>query len=148
MTATIEKRVGTDEETAVCLVGHGTKNGAESIYAEMQEKLRKAGFTRYYVASLGDRYAKDEIAAVRCGANSYKRVLLVPFMLTAGFHAAWDIAGEQKDSWKSVLGKAGYEVDCMPGGLGEIPAICDIYVEHAKEAFSRLTSTSSCSPSD
>ncbi|MCI9298841.1 MAG: sirohydrochlorin cobaltochelatase [Lachnospiraceae bacterium] len=139
LTAAIEKKADVDEKTIVCLLGHGTKNGADSIYGRIREKLHSTGFTNYYVASLKDRYAKERIAAARRGKKSYKKAVLVPFMLVSGFHAAFDIAGEQEDSWKSVLQKAGYEVSCMLSGLGEIPAIQDIYVEHAKAAFSELT---------
>ncbi len=131
----IEEWAGVDKEPAVLLVGHGTKNGADSIYARIREKLHSAGFENYDMVSLKDRFAKERAAAAGCREKFCKKVVLVPFMLVSGFHAARDIAGDQEDSWKSLLEAAGYEVSCMPGGLGEIPAIQDIYVKHVEAAF-------------
>ena len=148
LTAMIEGKADIDEKTAVFLIGHGTKNGSDSSYVRIQEKLHSAGFAHCHVAVLNDRSAKEEMAAALCREKSYKKVVLMPLMLVSGFHAARDIAGEREDSWKSVLERTGFEVLCIQRGLGEIPAIRDIYVEHAKEAFLELTATSFCNQSD
>ena len=39
------------------------------------------------------------------------------------------MAGEDEGSWKNVLTAAGYQVDCVLEGLGEIPAIRQMYLE-------------------
>lgn len=63
-----------------------------------------------------------------------KRVLLMPFMVVAGDHARNDMAGEDEDSWKSILTARGYEVRPVIKGLGEIPGIRQMFVRHAREA--------------
>ena len=63
-----------------------------------------------------------------------KRVFLAPFMVVAGDHAINDMSGDEEDSWKSTFEKAGYEVECILKGLGEYPAVRQIYVKHALEA--------------
>ena len=63
-----------------------------------------------------------------------KRVILAPFMVVAGDHAINDMSGDEEDSWKSTFEKAGYEVECILKGLGEYPAVRQIYVKHALEA--------------
>ena len=65
----------------------------------------------------------------RLGARSSRRVILRPLLLTAGEHARSDMAGEDEGSWKNVLTAAGYQVDCVLEGLGEIPAIRQMYLE-------------------
>jgi len=54
-------------------------------------------------------------------------------MLVAGDHAAKDMAGDDKDSWKSQLEALGLDVTVVMRGLGEIPAVQDMYVRHCRE---------------
>ena len=63
-----------------------------------------------------------------------RRIVLAPLLLSAGMHALRDMAGDGPDSWKSRLEHEGYIVDCRFTGLGEIKAIRDIFVGHAKNA--------------
>ena len=63
-----------------------------------------------------------------------KKVVLMPFMIVAGDHAKNDMAGEE-DSWKTELEEAGYEVRTLVKGLGEIPGIRRIFLEHIREAL-------------
>ncbi|MCR5292653.1 MAG: sirohydrochlorin cobaltochelatase, partial [Eubacterium sp.] len=72
------------------------------------------------------------VAKVKAG--NYKKVVLRPMMVVAGDHANNDMAGDEDDSWKSVFEKEGYEVICVLEGLGQVPAIQQIYVDHAKQA--------------
>ena len=44
------------------------------------------------------------------------------------------MAGEDEDSWKSILTARGYEVRPVIKGLGEIPGIRQMFVRHAREA--------------
>ena len=59
-------------------------------------------------------------------------------MLVAGDHANNDMAGDGKDSWKSVFMAEGYQVECLLQGLGELEAIREIYVNHALAAVEGL----------
>ena len=55
-------------------------------------------------------------------------------MVVAGDHANNDMAGDEEDSWKTVLTNEGFEVQCVLKGLGEIEAVQDIYSDHVKDA--------------
>ena len=59
-----------------------------------------------------------------------KKAYLMPFMSVAGGHAINDMAGEEEDSWKSILTEAG--IDCVPilKGTAEFDPFVDIWVEH------------------
>ena len=67
--------------------------------------------------------------------GSYKRVLLQPMMIVAGDHANNDMAGSDDDSWKSIFERAGYQVSCNLLGLGALPGIQDLLVQHAQAAM-------------
>ena len=56
-------------------------------------------------------------------------------MLVAGEHARNDMAGDEPDSWNSILSAAGFDVESRLIGLGEYEAIQKIYVRHAFEAL-------------
>lgn len=60
-------------------------------------------------------------------------------MIVAGDHANNDMAGDEEGSWKKTFEDAGYEVTCLVRGLGEMEAIQQLFVEHAKAAVESLS---------
>ena len=126
-----------DGETAVCFMGHGTEAASNGVYAKMQTVLSEAGCEHYYIGTVeAEPSVEDVLESVRAG--SYKRVVLRPLMIVAGDHANNDMAGDEADSWKSVFEAAGYEVSCVVEGLGQLPAIRQLIVEHAGEAMAKV----------
>ena len=59
-----------------------------------------------------------------------EKVYLMPFMSAAGDHAKNDMAGDDDDSWKSILTRAG--IECVPvlRGTAEFDSFVDIWVGH------------------
>ena len=49
------------------------------------------------------------------------------------------MAGDEEDSWKSQLENEGYEVICILEGLGQNPAIRNIYVAHTRAALEAVS---------
>ncbi len=126
-----------DGETAIVFMGHGTSADSNSVYQKMQDLLTKDGHTNYFVGTVEATPSLDDVmAAVKKG--NYKRVVLEPLMVVAGDHANNDMAGDDKDSWKSQFEAAGYQVECLLRGLGENETIRQIYVEHAQAAIDSL----------
>lgn len=126
-----------DGDTAICLMGHGTKAESNAAYEKLQGLLTENGYEAYYVGTIkASPTLEDVLAKVREG--NYRRVVLRPLMIAAGKHADDEMAGDGEDSWKSRFQSAGYEVVCVPEGLGEIPAIRDIFVRHAQAAMDAL----------
>ena len=70
--------------------------------------------------------------------KGYTTVVLEPLMVVAGDHANNDMAGDEDDSWKSILEAAGYDVECILEGLGQKPEVQQIYVEHTQAAIDSL----------
>ena len=126
-----------DGETAICFMGHGTEAESNGVYAKMQQVLSEAGHENYFIGTVeAEPSVEDLLAAVQAG--DYKRVVLRPLMIVAGDHANNDMAGDEEDSWKSVFESAGYEVECVLSGLGELEAIRDLFVQHAQAAIDSL----------
>ena len=126
-----------DGETAIVFMGHGTSADSNGVYQKMQDLLTKDGHTNYFVGTVEATPSLDDVmAAIKKG--NYKRVVLEPLMVVAGDHANNDMAGDDKDSWKSQFEAAGYQVECLLRGLGENETIRQIYVEHAQAAIDSL----------
>lgn len=126
-----------DGETAIVFMGHGTEAESNKIYATIQEKLTAAGFANYFVGTVEAAPSLDDVlAAVQAG--EYRKVVLQPLMIVAGDHANNDMAGDEEGAWKKTFEDAGYEVTCNLKGLGEMPIVQELLIEHAREAMEGL----------
>ena len=121
------------DEDALVLMGHGSDSGNE-VYVAMQDACAAAGHGNFVVGTVEGTPDFDDVKA-QVQALNPARVWLAPFMIVAGDHANNDLAGDESDSWKSVLTAAGYP--CMPvlRGLGEYPQVQALFVEHARRAL-------------
>lgn len=116
------------EKTFTILVGHGTYTPATAQYAMLDYMLQAEGHTDFAVGTV-EGYPTFDNAVVRLqGQKKIKQVQLLPFMFVAGDHAKNDIAGDMKE----VLEKKGYKVTPLLEGLGEQPAIQQIYIDHIR----------------
>ena len=126
-----------DGETAICFMGHGTEAESNQVYATLQDKLAEQGYENYYVGTVeAEPTLEDVLAAV--GQGDYTKAVLAPLMVVAGDHANNDMAGDEEGSWKTEFEGAGYEVQCLIQGLGQLEAIQDIYVAHTQAAVDSL----------
>ena len=127
-----------DKETAICYMGHGTEAESNGVYARLQEILSASGYDDYYIGTVEAEPTLEDVMAALEKNGGYKKVVLAPLKLVAGDHANNDMAGDEEDSWKSILTAEGYEVEPIIEGLGQIPAIQNIYVEHTRAAVDSL----------
>ena len=126
-----------DGETAIVYMGHGTEHEYNKVYAQMQDVLESLNAENYYIGTVEAEPSLEDVMAALEG-KGYKRVVLRPMMVVAGDHANNDMAGDEEDSWKTILTGAGYEVVCVLEGLGQVPEIQQLYVEHAQAAVAQL----------
>jgi len=124
-----------DGETAIVFMGHGTEAKSNEVYAGMQTVLREAGCANYYIGTVEAEPSVEDVLKKLQDKEDYKRVVLRPLMIVAGDHANNDMAGDDDDSWKSIFEGAGYEVVCVLEGLGQLPAVRALIVEHTREAM-------------
>lgn len=109
------------------LVGHGTYTPSTAIYSQIDYMLKAHGLTNFHVGTI-EGYPTFENMLAQLKAGKTKRVMLAPFMFVAGDHAKNDIAVD----WKEALEKEGYTVNVHMEGLGQIPAIQDIFINHIR----------------
>ncbi|MBR1568106.1 MAG: sirohydrochlorin cobaltochelatase, partial [Lachnospiraceae bacterium] len=126
-----------DGETAICFMGHGTEADSNGVYEHMQQVIDDLGYENYYIGTVEATPSVDDVLA-KVQEGDYKRVVLEPLMVVAGDHANNDMAGDEEDSWKSIFEGAGYEVECILRGLGELPDIQKMYLEHAQKAVEQV----------
>lgn len=122
------------KDEAVILMGHGSPHPANSSYSQLQFMLQESGYKNVYVGTVEGFPLLDNIIP-KLKSDGIKKVTLMPFMLVAGDHANNDMAGDEDDSWKSILKKNGFEVEIYLHGLGENKGVQDIYVQHIKDSL-------------
>lgn len=127
-----------DEKTAVVLMGHGTHHHANSAYPALDYTFKHMGNDNVYVGTVEGAPPFDEVAE-DLEEGGYEKVFMMPLMIVAGDHAHNDMAGDEEDSWKLMFKAKGYDVDYALKGLGELPAIRDLFIEHAREALEEET---------
>lgn len=118
-------------DTALVLMGHGTPQFANVVYAAMNYHFQIIGRDDVYVGTVEAFPELDKVLEL-VKKKPYKKVVLAPLMLVAGDHAINDMAGDDEESWASEFKAAGYEVECEVTGLGALRAIQDLYLEHVK----------------
>ncbi|WP_245590164.1 sirohydrochlorin cobaltochelatase [Desulfobulbus elongatus] len=121
---------------AVVLMGHGTHHPSDAIYSALMYKAQKMD-PNVYVGTVEGSPSFDEIKEMLVQKN-IKKAYLIPFMTVAGDHAMNDMAGDEPDSWKSQLTKAGIESVPVMKGLAEFDAIADMWVAQLKTAMAHL----------
>ena len=127
-----------DDQTAICLMGHGTEAESNAIYATMQKVFDDLGYDNYFVATVEATPTFDDVAKAAKEAG-YTKAVLRPLMVVAGDHANNDMADtEDPESFASVMAAEGFEVTSVIEGLGQIVAIDEIYVAHVQDAIDSL----------
>ena len=127
-----------DGETAICFMGHGTEADSNEVYEKLQETVAAEGYENYYIGTVEASPSLEDVLEL-VNAGDYKKVVLEPLMVVAGDHANNDMAGEEEGSWKTEFEAAGYEVECLMKGLGELEEIQQMYVAHTQAAIDSLS---------
>lgn len=116
-----------DDETCVLLMGHGVKGKHNEMYERLSTYLSDGVF----VACMDGSPSLAELLP-RLLATSKRKILLVPFLLTAVAHVHTDMLGDDNNSWKTILTRAGFTVNGTTSGLGQIPEVQRIFVEKVR----------------
>lgn len=124
-------------DEAVIFMGHGTEHHpADTIYLAMNQVFQEAD-RNVFVATVEGHPTLDNILP-KLQEQKVKTVYLMPFMAVAGDHARNDMAGEEADSWKSILEKNGYNVKVVLKGTAEYPEVVDVWMKHLQSAYAHF----------
>ncbi len=128
-----------EDGTAFVFMGHGTSHAAKVTYSQMQTQMEELGFNNVFIGTVEGEPEETSCEAVieKVREAGYTKVVLRPLMVVAGDHANNDMAGEDEDSWVSQFEATGAfeKVDTQIAGLGSIPAVQEIYVQHTGEVM-------------
>lgn len=125
-------------EDAVLLMGHGTPHGANVFYTSLMWQLQLQDPNLFLGAVEGFPEITDILPILK--ERKIQKVWLMPFMLVAGDHARNDMAGPEKDSWKSVLNDSGINCEVILRGTGEYDEFVQIWIDHIREALNETKS--------
>ena len=118
---------------AVVFVGHGTHHFADTAYSALQMAFARKS-PNFFVGTVeGLPDYKDVLSAIK--KRGLKKVTIAPAMLVAGDHAHNDIAGDEDDSWKSMLTKEKFSVTPKLTGLGQNEGIRNMLLGKLKKAW-------------
>jgi len=116
------------KDEAVALMGHGTHHPSNAFYAALMFQVQLKD-PNVFIGTV-EGYPEIDLIKELMLKKGIKKVYLMPFMSVAGDHAKNDMAGDEADSWKSILTKAGFE--CVPilKGSAEFDNFVRIWVDH------------------
>ena len=128
--------------SVLIFMGHGTEHMADSSYRVMEQALRAYARKPVYIATVeGKRTIQDVINDMREEGIVNTGVFLAPLMLVAGDHANNDMAGDD-ESFATILKANGYTPQCVIKGIGEYPAVRQVYLSHLQKAVKALENVS------
>jgi sirohydrochlorin cobaltochelatase len=124
-------------QDAVVLMGHGTEHHpSDAIYSAMNQVFEELD-PNIHVATV-EGYPNLENILPKLEAGKIKKVYLMPLMAVAGDHARNDMAGDEPDSWKSILKSKGYDCEVVLKGTAEYPEIVDVWLDHLRTVLAHL----------
>ncbi|ACV23456.1 Sirohydrochlorin cobaltochelatase [Slackia heliotrinireducens] len=128
---------------ALVLMGHGTSHEANVTYSQMQTTMDELGYKNVFIGTVEGEPEETECSVVigEVEKGGYSTVWLRPMMVVAGDHANNDMADpEDPESWVSMFTDAGSfeNIETQVMGLGEIPAVQELYVAHTAAALESI----------
>ena len=117
------------ESDALVFMGHGSAHHASDFFYEALAAFLRAFDSLAILGTVEGKLTIDDVVA-ECQKSGCKKAWLIPFMAVAGDHAINDMAGDDEDSWKSVLEKAGISCEPVLRGILDCPGIRDIWLDH------------------
>ena len=121
---------------AVVLMGHGAHHPSNAFYAALAFQLQLED-PNIFVGTV-EGYPEVDLILELMLQKRIKKAYLMPFMSVAGDHAKNDMAGDEDDSWKSILTKAGIQCSPILKGTAEYDVFVDIWVDHLKGPMSHF----------
>jgi sirohydrochlorin cobaltochelatase len=125
------------KEDAVLFMGHGSeKHPSDMIYVATAYVIEKSD-SNAFIATVDGNPKFDEVLE-KLKERKVKKAYILPFMSVAGDHAKNDMAGNEPDSWKSLLAKNGIESVPVMKGMAEYDEIVNIWLEHLEQIIKGL----------
>ena len=126
------------EGEGVVFMGHGTHHPSNAFYAALMFQVQRKD-PNVFIGCVEGYPEIDDIKEMLL-EKKIKKAYLMPLMSVAGDHARNDMAGDDKDSWISILTKIG--IECIPilKGTAEYENVVEIWVDHLKTVLTTFKS--------
>jgi sirohydrochlorin cobaltochelatase len=121
---------------AVIFMGHGSPHPSNVYYTALMHHLQKNDPNIFIATVEGSPDIREAVTYLK--ERKIRNAWLIPFMAVAGDHAMNDMAGEEKDSWASILKAEGITSIPVMKGTAEYGNIAAIWISHLKMAMERL----------
>lgn len=119
-----------DGATGFVFLGDEDKS---KVYSKIQGLFDDGWGEHCYIASMNDDAGFQKILK-KVKKAGYKKVMLIPVVVSVSDQTMEKINGAAQDSWKSRLQANGVKkVKTLKMGFGEIPGITEIYAAHVSE---------------
>ncbi len=122
---------------ALLLMGHGSVHGSNAAYPALDYTFKQMGHSHVHIGTVEGYPELPEVIDL-IAPQKYRKIYMMPLMLVAGDHAQNDMAGDEEDSWKTLLENEGYEAVPLLIGMGEMPEIQELFVTHLKQAIAAM----------
>ncbi|MDN4754020.1 sirohydrochlorin cobaltochelatase [Porphyromonadaceae bacterium W3.11] len=119
----LSDKLPNDFDGTIVYVGHGTYDSSTAQYCMLQHIMDKQGQDNVIISTIEGYPDLDDLKD-RLAQKESKDVLLRPLMFVAGIHAREDIS----EDWYEALTEEGYKVTVETLGLGERPAVRELYL--------------------
>jgi sirohydrochlorin cobaltochelatase len=115
-------------------MAHGNEHWSVGIYGEAAKMMREIyPDVITYIGAVEGYPGLADVSGYLKHAEG-RKIVLKPFMIVAGDHAVNDMAGDDEDSWKTVLTRQGFEIIPVLKGLGSNDEFARLFVAHIKDA--------------
>jgi sirohydrochlorin cobaltochelatase len=122
---------------AVIFMGHGTgHHPADAIYLAMNQVFQEID-SRAFVRTVEGNLTIETLLP-KLKQLKIKKIYLVPLMSVAGDHARNDMAGDEPDSWKSILTRNNYQCETILKGTADYPEIVAVWLDHLRTVLSHF----------
>lgn len=122
---------------AIVVAVHGTKTSANKCYLELNDAFRSCGLSKVFVGAVEGEPSFDWVLT-SLKNNNIKEVLLMPFLIVAGFHAKKDLVSQSPKSWKSILEREEIHVEEKLIGLGEMIGFQEFFLRDLRELIDNI----------
>lgn len=121
-------------DASLVYVGHGNDFFSSGAFFETQKVARDIYPATDIHIGMVEGYPGIEEIVKTLKKDSVKKVMLKPFMITAGDHAHNDMNNQEPDSWRSRIESLGIHVDVVMDGLGSNDDFAQIFARRIQEA--------------
>lgn len=122
---------------AVLFMGHGSeRHPADTTYLAMNQVFQQID-PRAFVGTVEGKLTLETLLP-KLKEHKIKKVYLVPLMSVAGDHAKNDMAGDDPDSWKSILTRNGYQCESILKGTAEYSEIVAVWLDHLQAVLAQF----------